>query len=161
MQRKLSQNLSGLGVSYDTEGGKLAGKRIPDMELMSAKRERVRLYELLRFLGYTLILFIDPNQAQSRRKQIEQILKSSDEMLRAHVILNNGLPQLHEFEASTLVDYRGDFETKLGAKTGRILLIRPDAYVAFDIDTLDATAFEKQLKQWKNAKSVSRTAVAA
>ncbi len=108
----------------------------------------------------TLILFINPNQAQSTRKQIEQILESSDEMLGAHVILNNGLPQLHNFKASTLVDYRGDFETKLGAKTGRILLVRPDACVAFDIDTLDAIAFEKQLKQWKNTKSLSLVGVA-
>ncbi|AFY58811.1 2-polyprenyl-6-methoxyphenol hydroxylase-like oxidoreductase [Rivularia sp. PCC 7116] len=160
VQRKLAQNLSGLGVSYETGEGKLAGKRIPDMEIISAKHERIRLYELLRFPGYTLILFIDPNQAQSQRKQIEQILESSDEMLRAHVILNNGLPQLHDFEASTLVDYRGDFETKLGAQTGRILLVRPDGYIAFDMDHLGATAFKKQLKQWKNAKSFSRTAIA-
>ena len=160
VQRKLAENLSGLGISYQTGEGKLAGKRIPDMELMSVKRERVRLYELLRFPGYTLILFISPNQAQSQRKQIEQILENGDEMLRTHVILNNGLPQLHDFRASTLVDYRGDFETKLGAKTGRILLVRPDAYIAFDMDNLDAIAFEKQLKQWKNVKSFSRTALA-
>ena len=74
--------------------------------------------------------------------------------------MNNGLPQLHDFKASTLVDYRGDFETKLGAKTGRILLVRPDAYVAFEIDSLDVKTFEKQLNKWKNAKSFSRTAVA-
>ncbi|MGB6297339.1 MAG: FAD-dependent oxidoreductase [Rivularia sp. (in: cyanobacteria)] len=160
VQRKLAQNLSGLGVSYETGEGKLGGKRIPDIEIMSAKHERVRLYELLRFPGYTLILFINPNQAQSKRKQIEQILESSDDMLRAHVIFNNGLPQRHDFKASTLVDYRGDFETKLGAETGRILLVRPDAYVAFDIDALDVKTFKKQLKQWKNAKSFLPVAVA-
>ncbi|MBV6624535.1 MAG: FAD-dependent oxidoreductase [Rivularia sp. (in: Bacteria)] len=157
VQRKLAQNLSGLGVSYETGEG-IAGKRIPDMEFINVKHEQVRLYELLRFRGYTLIMFIDPLQAQSQRKQIEQIVESSDEMLQLNVILNNGLPQLHDFGANTLVDYRGDFETKLGAKTGRILLLRPDAYVAFDIDNLDATAFEKQLKQWKNTRSLSVTA---
>ncbi|MGB3652262.1 MAG: FAD-dependent oxidoreductase [Rivularia sp. (in: cyanobacteria)] len=158
VQQKLAQNLSGLGVSYDTGVG-IAGKRIPDMELMSANHEQVRLYELLRFSGYSLLLFINPNQAQSARKQIEQILNSSDEMLKAHVILNNGLPQLHDFQADTLVDYRGDFETKIGAKTGRIILVRPDAYVAFDIDTIDVKTFEKQLKQWKNTKSLSPIAI--
>ena len=159
VQRKVAQNLSGLGVSYDTGVGKLAGKRIPDMELMSADRERVRLYQLLRFPGYTLILFINPNQVQSTVKQIDQILNSGDEMLKVHLILNHGLPQLHDFKASTLVDYRGDFETKLGAKTGRIFLVRPDAYIAFDINVLDTSTFEKQLKQWKNAKYLSRMAV--
>ncbi|MGD1914030.1 MAG: FAD-dependent oxidoreductase [Rivularia sp. (in: cyanobacteria)] len=159
LQRKLAENLSGLGVSYDTGAGKLAGKRIPDMELMSAAREQVRLYQLLRFPGYTVLLFINPNQAQSARKQIDQILNSGDQMLRLYVILNNGLPQLHNFKASTLVDYRGDFETKLGAKTGRIILVRPDAYVAFDMDALDANTFEKQLKRWKPRKSLSQVAV--
>jgi 2-polyprenyl-6-methoxyphenol hydroxylase-like FAD-dependent oxidoreductase len=160
VQKKLAQNLSGLGVSYDTGVGELAGQRIPDMELMSANHERVRLYELLRFPGYTMLLFIDPNQAQSQRKQIEQILNSCDESLKAHVVLNNGLPQLHDFSANTLVDYRGDLETKLGAKTGRIILVRPDGYVAFDLDNLDANTFEKQLKQWKSEKSVFRIPVA-
>lgn len=160
VQRKLAENLSGLGVSYETGVGELAGKRIPDMEMMSANREKVRLYELLRFPGYTMLLFINPNQAQSVRQQIDRILNKSDENLQAHVILNNGLPQLHDFKASTLVDYRGDFETKLGAETGRILLVRPDGYVAFDMDSLDTTAFEKQLKKWKNLRSFSRTAVA-
>lgn len=33
-------------------------------------------------------------------------------MLKVQVILNNGLPQLHEFKVNTLVNYPGDFETK-------------------------------------------------
>lgn len=61
IQRKLAQNLSGLGITYDTGKGELAGKRIPDMELMTANHKTVRLYELLRFPGYTLLLFVAPN----------------------------------------------------------------------------------------------------
>lgn len=70
-------------------------------------------------------------------------------MLKPHIILNNGLPELHDFKASTLVDYRGDFETQLGAKTGRTILLRPDAHVAFDLSTIDADVFERQLRNWK------------
>ena len=155
LQQKLTLNLSGLGIRYNTGNGKLAGMRIPDMELMNAEHEKVRLYKLLSFYGYTLLIFIDPNQAQSARKQIDQILCNADDMLRSYVILNSGLPKLHNFKANTLVDYRGDFENKLGSKTNRVILVRPDAYVAFDFSALDADAFEKQLRKWKSERSIS------
>jgi hypothetical protein len=75
--------------------------------------------------------------------------------------LNNGLPELHDFAANTLVDYRGDFETRLGSQTGRVILVRPDAYVACDLNTLDASAFEQQLRRWKTEMSVSPEAAIA
>ena len=149
IQRNLALNLSGLGIRYESGNGEMTGARIPDMELMSAENERVRLYELLSFPGYTLLLFIDPNQAQEAREAIAQIVEQADEMLKPHVILNNGLPEFHDFNANTLVDYRGDFETKLGSQTGRVILVRPDAYVACDLTTLNADAFKQQLPQWK------------
>ena len=62
------------------------------------------------------------------------------------------MPELHNFQANTLVDYRGDLETRLGTKTGRGILIRPDAYVANDLATLDPDLFVKQLKNWKTEK---------
>jgi len=154
VQRKITITLSGLGVRYKTGDGKLAGVRMPDMELMNAEHEKVRLYKLLSFPGYTLLLFIGPDQAQSAREQIEQILCNADDMLKSHVILNSGLPKLHNFKASTLVDYRGDFENKIGSKTGRIILVRPDAYVAFDLAALDPDAFKKQLRKWKTERSI-------
>ena len=154
-QQKLALNLSGLGINYDTGEGELAGTRLPDMELMSAEHERVRLYELLRFPGYTLLLFIDPDRAREEREAIDQIVGHADEMLEPHVILNNGLPELHNFKANTLVDYRGDFETKLGSQTGRVVLVRPDAYVACDLATLNADIFKQQLQQWKTTATGS------
>jgi 2-polyprenyl-6-methoxyphenol hydroxylase-like FAD-dependent oxidoreductase len=161
VQRKLALNLSGLGIDYDTGEGELAGTRLPDMELMTDEHERVRLYELLRFPGYTLLLFVDPDRAQAEREAIDRIVGHGDDMLKPHVILNNGLPELHDFAANTLVDYRGDFETRLGSQTGRVILVRPDAYVACDLNTLDASAFEQQLRGWKTEMSVSPEAAIA
>lgn len=68
--------------------------------------------------------------------------------LRLHLVLNNGLPELHNFGVSPLVDYRSDLETRLGAETGRSMLIRPDGYVAFDLPELDAAFMESHLKYW-------------
>ena len=65
------------------------------------------------------------------------------------IVLNNGLPELHDFQASTLVDYRGDLEMKLGAKTDRAILIRPDAYVACDYPKIDPEILIAELKNWR------------
>ncbi|MBE9075991.1 FAD-dependent monooxygenase [Romeria aff. gracilis LEGE 07310] len=151
VQRSLALNLSGLGIQYDTGDGDMTGQRIPDMALMTGEHDIVRLYELLRFPGYTLLLFINPDQARATRGAIDTITGYSDDGLRLHIVLNNGLPELHQFGASTLVDYRGDFETRLGAKTGRALLLRPDGYVAFDLDQWDEGAIANSLEAWKQS----------
>ena len=152
VQRNLALNLSGLGISYGTGTGELAGQRIPDMELMNARHETVRLYQLLSFPGYTMLLFIDPDEARQQRDKIDRLIQQADERLQVQVVLNNGLPELHNFQTNTLVDYRGDLETRLGAKTGRAILIRPDGYIASDLDTLNRDTFVQQLKNWKTEK---------
>ena len=73
----------------------------------------------------------------------------ADDRLKLQIVLNNGLPELHDFQANTLVDYRGDLETKLGSKTDRLILIRPDGYIAEDLSVLDPDIFAKQLRNWK------------
>ena len=154
VQRNLALNLSGLGISYETGTGELAGKRIPDLELMTAEHELVRLYNLLSFPGYTMLLFIDPDRIQQERDKIDRLVEYADGRLKPHIVLNNGLPELHNFAANTLVDYRGDLETKLGAKTERVILIRPDGYVACDL-SIDPDLFAQQLKSWKGHEVVS------
>ena len=154
VQRNLALNLSGLGISYETGTGELAGKRIPDMELMTAKHELVRLYNLLNFPGYTMLLFIDPDRLQQERDKIDRSIAYADDRLQVQIVLNNGLPELHDFSANTLVDYRGDLETKLGSKTSRIILIRPDGYVASDL-SIDPDLFAQQLGNWKKQNVLS------
>ena len=158
VQRNLAFNLSGLGINYDTGTGELAGKRIPDMELMTAKHEPIRLYNLLS-PGYTLLLFIDPNEARQKQDKITRSIAYADDRLQVQVVLNNGLPELHDFQASTLVDYRGDLETKLGAKTDRAILIRPDGYVACDLSTIDPEILMAELKNWRTQTTVAQTSV--
>lgn len=151
IQRNLALNLSGLGIEYQTGVGAKAGKRIPDLTLMSAQQKHVRLYELLRFPGYTLLLFINPDQAQNARSILDRTAQYQRETLQVHIILNNGLPQLHDFfGVDTLVDYRGDWETRLDVQTGRALLLRPDGYVAFDCQELNADAIAHYLQAWKS-----------
>ncbi len=152
VQEAIAGNLSGLGVAYETGHGAWAGRRVPDMEIMSAEHERVRFYEIMRGPGYVALVFIDPDQAVERRDAIAEITSHRDDALRTIVLLNNGLPELHDLGAETFVDYQGDFETKIGVRTGRIVLVRPDGYVAFDLDTLDPDAFAARLETWKTRR---------
>ena len=148
VQRNLALNLSGLGISYDAGRGELAGQRIPDMELMTAEHELVRLYELLRFPGYTMLIFIDPARLQQDRDKIDRLIEYANDRLKPQIVFNNGLPELHDFQANTLVDYRGDLEIKLGSKTDRLILIRPDGYVACDL-SIDPNLFARELENWQ------------
>jgi len=53
----------------------------------------------------------------------------------------------HPFDgAETLVDYCGDFETRLGASHPRQLLVRPDGYFASDLAGLDG--FDESWRAW-------------
>ena len=148
VQKKLAMNLSGLGIRYATGEGKLAGARIPDMQFTSATHKISRLYELLRFPGYTLLLFISPTQQKSYPAIVERIKAESDNSLQILVILNNGLPERHDFGVSVLVDYRGDLETRLGTTTDRAILLRPDGYVAVDATGIEEAAIVKHLRSW-------------
>lgn len=161
VQKKLAMNLSGLGIGYDAGTGDMAGQRIPDMTLMSATHETVRLYELLRFPGYTLLLFVDPSrpfEAQLVRALVERVRTEVDDNLQIQVVLNNGLPELHDFGTNTLVDYQGDLETRLGQSTGRTLLLRPDGYVAFDRSGIEESAIARQLREWTHQTQLSASA---
>jgi hypothetical protein len=93
VQRNLALNLSGLGITYKTGSGDRAGTRIPDMALMTAQHEVVRLYELLRFPGYTVLIFIDSNRVPALRSTLDRLAQFDSEGLRVQIVLNNVLPE--------------------------------------------------------------------
>lgn len=160
VQRRLAEDLSGLSIRYDSGRGKLAGQRMPDMTFLQANGAPVRLYELLRFGGYTLILFVDPRQARILKSEIDAIIRLGARHLQIVVLLQNGLPDRHRFDTLRAVDHRGDFETRLGAAPRRTLLLRPDAYVALETDRIDASAFADWLSHWLVRPPATRPAPA-
>ncbi len=139
VQHRLAMNLSGLGVHYHGDDG-WTGRRMPDVELRSADGSAERLYARLRKGLGVLLVYVDPKSLHSHRDAIAGLVQGAAELQPTSVVvvLQNGLPQQHRFEgADTLVDYRGDVETKLGISPGRMLSIRPDGYIAADLATLD------------------------
>ena len=145
VQHRLAMNLSGLGLQY--RGGEgWTGRRMPDVELRHADGRIERLYERLRQGLAVLLVYVNPKDLASRRDAIADLIRGAAELPPTSIalVLQNGLPDLHRFDgADTLVDYRGDVETRLGLATGRMLLVRPDGYVAADLNTLDSATLAR------------------
>ncbi|QGJ70353.1 Pentachlorophenol monooxygenase [Planctomycetales bacterium 10988] len=150
VQNRLATNLSGLGIEYPQEsGGIMAGRRMPDMQFMTSENQIVRLYDLLRFPGYTLLIYLEPREVKKMEQHLDRLAELVDDSLQVHILLSEGMPQLHSLPAEMLIDYRGDFDRKLNSKSGRVLFIRPDSYVAFDHPKLTGISIEQALTDWK------------
>jgi hypothetical protein len=142
VQRTLSHNLSGIGIRYaaPSSAGASAGTRVPDIEFRNAKFQPVRLYELLRSPGYTLIAYLSPKQVNDERTALLQLLAlAAQDGVAVHVVLDAGLPKQHELGTDVLIDYKGELEQKLSAQPGEVFLLRPDAYIAFQSDSFEIT----------------------
>ncbi len=151
VQRVLSHNLSGIGIRYAAplSAGASAGARVPDIELRDADFNPVRLYELLRSPGYTLIAYISPKQVNDERTALLELLtRAAQDGVSAHVVLDAGLPKQHELGTDVLIDYKGELEQKLSVQPGRVFLLRPDAYIAFESDSLSVAALASNWRRW-------------
>ena len=139
VQRALAMNLSGLGVHYGVETRE-TGKRVPDVRFRRSDHSEQRLYERLRDGRWLLIAYIDPAQAHDQAARIATVLDTAKRHpIEPLVMLQNGIPDQHPFDgAETLVDFRGDLESRLGLDVGDLLLVRPDGYVAARCSGLDS-----------------------
>ncbi len=151
VQRRLSYGLSGLAVRYAaaSDAGALAGARVPDIELRDADFASVRLYKLLRAPSYTLIIYTSPERVSRDGGVLTRLLTlAARDGVAAHVVLDAGLPGQHELGADVLTDYKGEFKRKLAAQPSEVVLLRPDAYIAFRADSLKADAVETNWRRW-------------
>lgn len=151
VQRTLSHNLSGVGIRYTAPpgAGTLAGNRVPDIELRDSDFRSARLYELLRAPGYTLIVYTSPERVRGGDAELTRLLAlTAQDEVAAHVVLNAGLPKQHELGANVLIDYRGELEQKLSAQPGEVFLLRPDAYIAFRVNSLKVEDVETNWRRW-------------
>jgi hypothetical protein len=166
VQRRLAGDLSGIGINYRFTGGARedrrrglpagalrAGDRVPDLELWSARRPTVRLYELLSEPDYALFAFASAARLGAYRRPLDALVKAvsgayGDGVVRPYVVLDEGTPNAVEAEAPVLIDFKGQFREKLGAGHGSVLLVRPDGYVAFHRMGHNLTALSAALEPW-------------
>lgn len=159
VQRTLSHNLSGIGIRYaaPSGAGAPAGNRVPDIELRDSGFKPVRLYELLRSPGYTLIAYLSPKQVNDKRTALLELLAlAAQDGVSVHVVLDAGLPKQHELGTNVLIDYKGELEQKLYAQPGEVFLLRPDAYIAFQADSLKVEDVATNWRYWISPQAIEQ-----
>jgi 2-polyprenyl-6-methoxyphenol hydroxylase-like FAD-dependent oxidoreductase len=163
VQRRLAEDLSGLAVTYrrsqraqsaprGPRGGLRAGDRVPDVDLWTAHHPVLRLYEVLRDPGYTLLAYatsdrVGPDRAAVTRL-FDEVRGFAGGRVRPHVVLDEGVLDQIEGAAGVFVDVTGRFAEKLGAVHGSVLLIRPDGYLALHRVGFDAGAVWSVLAEY-------------
>jgi 2-polyprenyl-6-methoxyphenol hydroxylase-like FAD-dependent oxidoreductase len=147
VQRRLAQSLSGLGVNYrhtpraraaNTSRGLShealrAGQRVPDMPLWQPHQGLVRLYEVMRQPGYTLVVCATADRITNARPQIDRLISDvgkGGEYLQCVLVIDEGAIEDTEIGAPVLVDITRSFAKKMGTVHGSVVLIRPDGYIA-------------------------------
>ncbi|MDQ3855490.1 MAG: hypothetical protein M3281_03755, partial [Chloroflexota bacterium] len=70
-----------------------------------------------------------------------------------YVVLDEGTPEAVETEAPVLIDFKGQFRGKLGARHSSVLLMRPDGYLAFHRIGHDLRALSAALAPWTGRSS--------
>lgn len=137
VQKRLAGDLSGVGIHYRftvrsrTErcrelprGAVQAGDRVPDLELWDVRRPSVRLYELLREPGYALFAFVSATRFRADREFLVALMRSVNgahgEVVRTYVVLDEGVPEAGDAQGSALIDFKGQFRSKLGAGHGSV-----------------------------------------
>jgi 2-polyprenyl-6-methoxyphenol hydroxylase-like FAD-dependent oxidoreductase len=166
-----SENLSGLGISYCQRGRRSswfkllsrqqalhAGERVPDLELKPAlvtadMVTTVRLYDLLRQAPYSLFIALAPERFERDRQQVVGLLESlkpyMDETMRCYVVFEQGPEAIaYELPVATLLDFKRQFQHKLGTHHGSILLVRPDGYLALHLPELRQEQLLTELQPW-------------
>lgn len=149
VQRKLSEDLSNIGVDYAftqasraerhrgdaARSGVSAGARIPDAELWQPGKPSLRLYERLRHPAMSLFAFMTADRLGAGREAVcalmEALEQAFGDRLARTVVIDEGLPEEARVGAEVLVDHKGQFASRLGAAHGSVLLMRPDGYLAF------------------------------
>jgi len=148
VQRKISEDLSNIGIDYTfTQASQSehhsedaaqdclsAGARVPDAELWRPGKPFVRLYECLRVPSMSLFAYVAADRLDADRALIGSLMDAlkrtfADRLART-IVIDEGLPQEVNAGAEVLVDHKGQFASGLGAVHGRVFLIRPDGYLA-------------------------------
>lgn len=149
VQRKISEDLSNIGVGYTftqasqseshsegaAHGGLSAGARVPDAELWRPAEPFLRLYECLRRPSMSLLAYVAADRLDAERDLVRALMEALErtfaDRLARTIVINEGLPEEVKAGAEVLVDHKGQFASALGAVHGRVFLIRPDGYLAF------------------------------
>jgi hypothetical protein len=162
IQQRLAANLSGLAVEYTADAQYVAkplpraalraGARVPDVPLWEMGRGETRVYELLRSGAYALFAYASVDRLDAGRTWLREVVRSvvtRHADVAVHVVVDEGVFDPAEFGGARMhVDVRNEFRTEFGVGHGGVLLLRPDAYVAFHLSDPSTDELAHALAPW-------------
>jgi len=172
VQRELGESLSNIGVDYTftkpskaerhceaaASHGLSAGARVPDADLWRPGEPYLRLYEVLRQPNMSLFAYVVAEKLDAERSLIESLMKRLESVfahrLARTIVIDEGLPDEVKVGVEVLVDYKGQFASRLGAAHGSLFLIRPDGYLAFHRTGWTHEKIVARVESWLVAESI-------
>ncbi|MBV9230462.1 MAG: FAD-dependent monooxygenase [Chloroflexi bacterium] len=168
MQRRLGASMAEIRVNYRfsqlsrqqrdahlSHKAAQAGDRVPDIELASVEEPELWLYSHLRTApAYTLLIFVSILQlrqegdASQLAHSLEQVRQQYSATIQPSIVIDEGLPEGLPAEIPTFVDQKHHLRDKLGVRHQSVLLIRPDAYVAFHTQGWDWDKLAPLFQPW-------------
>lgn len=112
-----------------------AGDRAPDARLHNAQGDMVRLFDLFKGAHFTVLAY------QAELPAIAPGRKGAD-------IIVKTVRAADAAADSDLIDSENHLRDAYGLRTGQLLLVRPDGYVALIVDAEDSAMVERYLAQW-------------
>jgi 2-polyprenyl-6-methoxyphenol hydroxylase-like FAD-dependent oxidoreductase len=162
LQHRLAANLSGLAIGYTADreyvarslprAALRAGARVPDVPLWEMGRSETRVYELLRSGGYALFAYASVDRLGAGRSRFRDMVRSavtSHPDIAVHVVIDEGVFDPAEFGGARMhVDVRNEFRARFGVGHAGVLLLRPDAYLAFHLSDPSTDELAHALAPW-------------
>jgi hypothetical protein len=115
-------------------------------------RRETRVYELLRSGGYALFAYASVDRLRTgrpRMREIAQSVATSHPDVAVHIVIDEGVFDPAEFGGARMyVDVRNEFRARFGVGHAGVLLLRPDAYVAFHLSDPSTDELAHALAQW-------------
>ncbi|SPL88473.1 monooxygenase, FAD-binding [[Actinomadura] parvosata subsp. kistnae] len=144
VQRRLASSISGIMFGYrhtrlaragrSGNGSLGVGDRMPDADLWMAGRSSLRLHELLRSSGYTVLMIAAADHLADDREQIVAFLRKTQKMygaaVRPYLVLDEGVLDPEEVGVPVLIDVKGQLVDRLRRGHGTVVLVRPDGHLA-------------------------------
>ncbi|MEV6273400.1 FAD-dependent oxidoreductase [Kribbella sp. NPDC051936] len=171
VQQRLAGAVSGIALSYrqsrDFPASLVArahrtvievGDRVPDVHLWTAGRSEVRLHDLLREPGYALIVHATADRLGRDRARIAKLFADIaalyGDAVRRYLVIDEGVVDREFIGDVVLVDVRGEYARKLGARHGTTIAVRPDGYLAAYSSSLSSAEVAQMLDRWCTGREI-------
>ncbi|MBS1953262.1 MAG: FAD-dependent monooxygenase [Cyanobacteria bacterium SZAS-4] len=152
INRTLEHPIADVPAWLDFGHGPAPGDRAPDGEIhTSGAAEPSRLFEQIRGFTHFALLFTGLQNSATTLSEfetiVEHIRKQYSEFVRCLVISTDKVPPPTELEQLCLLDNDGSLHHKYGAAHSCLYLIRPDGYVGFRSQPVDAAQLQKYFEK--------------